>query len=110
MQVYIVQFVRDSFLVNTRVVNTYGNQQKRNRPAYLFTTWYTTKGIWAKFNLQRTRWVLYFASRTGWLDSYKKTTKLGMRDLYFAVGHDRNYPKCNSGAQEEITGMQKWLE
>ena len=31
-----------------------------------------TKAIWARFDLQRKQWARYFASRTGWLNTYKK--------------------------------------
>ena len=30
-----------------------------------------TKAIWVRFDLQRKQWVRYFASRTGWLNTYK---------------------------------------
>ena len=43
-----------------------------------------TKAIWERFDLQRKQWARYFAITTGWLDAYKKTTKLGWRDFYFA--------------------------
>ena len=42
-----------------------------------------TKAIWARFDLKRKQLVKCFAGRTGWLDTYKKHTKLGCRNSRF---------------------------
>ena len=46
-------------------------------------SYYATKAIWARFDLQRTRWVRYFSSRSGWLDTYNKNYKIRMAGLPF---------------------------
>ena len=75
-------------------------------------SYYATKAIWARFDLQRTRWVRYFSSRSGWLDTYNKTTKLEWRDFHFAVVSKS--PRMQLGRQRgnhrlSKVARMKWL-
>ena len=63
-----------------------------------------TNAIWARFDLKRKQWVRYFASRTGWLDTYKKNYKIKVSRPPFrrSIENTQNATRAAS--------FQKWLE
>ena len=64
-----------------------------------------TKAIWARFDLQRKRCVRYFASRTGWLDTYKKNYRIKKAGLAF-----RRCIETTQNATRTATGKSRALK